>query len=231
MEHEEQEIQSLLRVGAIVAICVVILLGVVFVWNAWTIQRNGKVVFHAGVTYTGPDQTQQKQLPEKFTVDDTTKWIRKTGKLYPYSFDAPETLTLVRFDNDPYDIYAVSYNNQPPSSHVLIGVDNLSAKEELKQYIKQPKTVYVQEWWEHIGGLSGLSSITPFTNSKGLNGYRAKFLLKDGTPTPYDDVFFEVPKRNDLVIHLSNAILEPDVFNRIVDSVSWDATESAKIKH
>ncbi len=230
MEHEEQEMKSFLRVGAIVAICVVILLSVVFVWNAWTVQRNGKVVFHAGVTYTGPDQKQQKQLPEKFAVDDTTKWIRITGKLYPYSFEAPETLTLVRFDNDPYDIYAVSYNNQPPSSHVLIGVDDLSAKKELKQYIKQPKTVYVQEWWKHIGGLSGMSSITPFTNSNGLKGYRAKFLLKNGTPTPYDDVFFEVPKRNDLIIHLSNNILESTVFERIVDSLSWSSTASGITK-
>jgi len=236
MENEEQEMKSLVKVGGLVAICVVFLILIVFVWNAWTLKRSGELVLHQGVTYTGPTPASANQaprstpLPAKFTADESVKWKTVTGLLYPYSFEVPETLELVRFDNDPYDIYAISYNNQPPSSNVLIGVENLSNKEELKQYINQSKQIYVENWWKQIGALSGVSSISTFTNSKGMKGYRAKFLLQGGSPAPYDDIFFETPKRKDIVIHMANSILDENIFNRIVDTVSWGATISGTKK-
>ncbi len=236
MENEEQEMKSLLKVGGLVAVCVVFLLIVIFVWNSWTVKRNSKVVLHSGVTYTGPTPEGQQNAPattapNKFTVDQNTKWKIVSGMLYPYSFEAPENLELVRFNNDPYDIFAISWNGQRPDSNVLIGVDNLSNKDNLKQYINQSKQTYVENWWKQIGSLSGVSSITPFTNSKGMKGYRAKFLLQGGSPAPYEDIFFETSKKKDVVIHMANSVLEDKVFERIVDTVSWGtATNSATKK-
>jgi hypothetical protein len=63
-----------------------------------------------------------------------------------------------------------------------------------------------------------------------MKGYRAKFLLQGGSPAPYDDIFFETSKKKDVVIHLSNSVLDETVFNKIVDTVSWGATESGKKK-
>jgi len=233
METEEEQMKSLIQVGIFVAIAVVLLLLVVFVWHAWTQKRIGSVVFHSGVTYTGPTPTggqqQPTQLPPKYTAKADTKWKTVTGSIYPYNFESPEDLELTRFPNDPYDIFAVSYNNQPPQSNVLIGVDNLAAKDSLKQYINQSKEVYVKNWWKQIGSLSGVSSVTPFTNSKGMKGYKAKFTLQGGNPAPYEDIFFETSKKKDIVIHLSNSILDDAVFTRIVDTVSW-GSPSATVK-
>lgn len=237
MENEEQEMKSLMKVGGLVAISVLFLLIFIFVWNAWTVKRNSEIVLHQGVTYTGPTPTGGASAPQpattasgKYTVDENTKWKIVTGKIYPYNFEAPENLELVRFDNDPYDIYAIAWKGQRPDANVLIGVDNLSNKEDLKQYINQSKQKYVENWWKQIGSLSGVSSVTPFTNSKGMKGYKAKFLLQGGSPAPYEDIFFETSKKKDIVIHMANSVLDEKVFERIVDTVSWGATSSATNK-
>jgi len=233
MESEEQDMKSLVRVGAVVGITVVFLIIIILVWHAWTLKRKSSIVLHSGVTYTGPTPTggvQPQSLPPKYTAASDTTWKVVTGTIYPYSFEAPDNLELIRFPSDPYDIFAIAYNNQPPSNNVLIGVDNLSAKDNLKQYISQSKQVYVQNWWRQFGSLSGVSSVTPFTNSKGMKGYKAKFTLQGGNPAPYEDIFFETSKKKDVVIHLSNSILEDSVFNRIVDTVSWGATTAATKK-
>jgi hypothetical protein len=239
MESEEQELKSLIKVGGFVAIAVVFLLVIIFVWHAWTAKRVGKIILHSGVTYTGPTPTggaavaQEPQAPAngKFMAASDTPWKIITGGIYPYSFEAPETLKLVRFPNDQYDIYAIDWNNISPQSNVLIGVDNLTRNDTLKAYINDTsKKNYVENWWKQFGSLSGVSSVTPFTNSKGMKGYKAKFLLQGGSPAPYEDIFFETAKKKDIVIHLSNSVLDDSVFNRIVDTVSWGATTSGTKK-
>jgi hypothetical protein len=224
MEEDQGQEKAFLKVGVIVGVTVVFLLVVIFTWHQWTVKRQSEVVLHSGVTYTGPTPTgnpvQPVAQPAKFTAptDSPTKTIK--GQQYQYSFEIPETLELVRLDENPYDIWAVKYNNVNPSSAVLIGVDNLQNNETLRQFINQPKIAYVEYWWKQFGGLTGVSSITPFTNSKGMKGYKAKFTTANG-PSNNDDVFFEVPGRKNLVIHLSNGVLDPAVFERIVDSVRW----------
>lgn len=225
MESEEVSLRSLLKVGGIALLLVVFLLVIIFVWHAWTTKRASRTILHSGVTYVGPTPQgglqNQPALPAKFEAKPDEQWKTVTGVIYPYNFQAPQSLELVRFPEDQYDIYAVSYNNQPPQSHVLIGVDNLSNNPKLEEYISKPKIEYVRNWWKQFGALSGVSSITPFTNSQGMKGYKARFLLQGGNPTSYDDIFFETSKKKDVVIHLSNSILSDQVFDKIVDTVVW----------
>jgi len=194
-------------------------------------QKAGTIVLPAGGTYLGPSTTDapsENPNPEekanitsgnKFTVTTDTPWITVKGRIYPYSFSAPKTLTLTTFANDQYDMYAISWNNLPPDQNVLIGVDNLERSDALRQYIKRPKRSYIQNWWKQFNGLTGVASITEFSNKNGLKGYKTKF-LNSGGPVANDDIFFEVmsPK---YVIHLSNGALDPIIFDAIVDSVSW----------
>lgn len=225
MESEEISLKSLAKVGGVAALVVVFLLVSIFVWHAWTTKRASRTILHSGVTYVGPSPQGGAQaplnLPAKFQAKNEETWRTVTGAIYPYNFQAPESLELVRFPEDQYDIYAVSYNNQPPQSHVLIGVDNLSKNPKLEEYISKPKIEYVRNWWKQFGALSGVASVTPFTNSQGMKGYKARFLLQGGNPTSYDDIFFETSKKKDVVIHLSNSILDDQVFDKIVDTVSW----------
>ncbi len=141
------------------------------------------------------------------------------GKKYPYSFSVPSTLKLTTFPNDQFDIYAIAWENRPPDQNVLVGVDNLTRTDALKQYVSLSKRSYVENWWKQFGGLKGVASIVEFTNSKGLKGYRAKF-LNSANQTPNEDVFFETPDPK-YVIHLASGILDTTLFNTIIDTVAW----------
>lgn len=225
MEEETIPVQSVIRTVVIVGVCVGILLTVIIVWYVWTNRRAGTPVFHSGLTYTGPTPSAApNQAPaasgDVFTAEATTPWIEYQGEIYPYTFEAPQTLNVVRLGENPYDIYAVSWKNILPESNVLIGVDNLNNNENLRQYVNEPKISYVENWWRQFGALNGVASITPFTNAKGLKGYKAKY-LSGGQPSKTDDVFIEVPGRKELVIHLANGVLDKPIFDRIVDSVSF----------
>jgi hypothetical protein len=118
-------------------------------------------------------------------------------------------------------MYALSGKDITPESNVLIGIDDLSKNTTRSQFINQPKTVYIRDWWKQFASLTGVKSIEPLTNSKGLKGYNVKFLTT-ANESPNLDVFFEVPALPQYVIHLSNGILDPAVFAKIVDSVGWE---------
>lgn len=176
--------------------------------------RQGTIIIPAGNTYLGPPNTATPST-------DNAPWHTVKGHIYPYTMSVPETVTLTTFPNDPYDMYAISGKNITPESNVLIGIDDLSKNTTRSQFINQPKTAYINQWWKQFSILTGVKSIDPFTDSKGLKGYKVKF-LNAGGETPTLDIFFEVPDKPQYVIHLSNGPLDPAVFANIVDSVGWE---------
>lgn len=177
--------------------------------------RNGTIIIPAGNTYLGPTNTQTPQP----ATEDTASWHTVQGHIYPYSISVPSNLELTTFPNDQYDMYALA--GPDPASNVLIGVDDLQKNTSLNQFINQPKTVYINQWWKQFSSLTGVASVKPFTNTKGLKGYTVKFLNK-ANESPNMDIFFEVPGQPQYIIHLSNGKLEPSVFDKIVDSVDWE---------
>ncbi|MCX6791719.1 MAG: hypothetical protein NT149_01630 [Candidatus Gottesmanbacteria bacterium] len=174
--------------------------------------RQGTIIIPAGNTYLGPPNTATPST-------DNAPWHTVKGHVYPYTMSVPETVTLTTFPNDPYDMYALMGSD--PASNVLIGVDDLSKNTARSQFINQPKSTYINQWWKQFSVLTGVKSIDPFTDSKGLKGYKVKFLNANGE-SPNLDIFFEVPAAPQYVIHLSNGQLDPAVFANIVDSVGWE---------
>lgn len=226
-EQFEGQEKSLVMVSALAGGFVVLLLVGIFAWHSWNQSRESKVVLHAGYTYTGPTPTPgaaQVNNAGKFTADANATWKTVKGQKYAYSFEAPENLNLVRLNETQFDIWAISWNNLSPDSNVLIGVDNLNRTPQLKEYINKPTISYVEDWWKQFGSLTGVSTITPFTNKNSIKGYRARY--KSGAnPAVTEDVFFEVPKHPELVIHLANGVLSSEVFDRILDTINWDASQ------
>lgn len=192
-----------LKTSVAAIIIAVVMTAIVFIHYRQISGRSGTIIIPAGNTYLGPTPT---------PVADNTVWRTVKGNLYPYIFTAPASISLVTFPNDPYDMYALSGSD--PSSNVLIGIDT-------KANPSQTKQVYIQNWWKQFSSLAGVKSIEPFTNSKGLNGYNVKF-LNSANESPNLDIFFEIADNPQYVIHLSNGILDPDVFAKIVDSVGWE---------
>ncbi|MEK7141299.1 MAG: hypothetical protein AAB800_02000, partial [Patescibacteria group bacterium] len=194
------------------------------------------VVLPGGITYLGPSPTESQKSkvesqksaqdnkattdPMRFTAGPDVVWTSVKSIKYGYTFSVPETLTLEPFLTDEFDAYAITWNNVPKEANVLIGVENLSSDEKKAVFVQKSKKDYIEIFWSKQYNLTGVKSIEPFTNTKGLKGYKVKFQTKDGV-SPFDDVFLEVPTKPNLLIHLSHAILDPSVFEKIVDSVSW----------
>ena len=197
--------------------------------------NRGTIAIPAGKTYLGPadllpDWTglskptaspiPQQEESSVFTADEKTPWILWYGKRFPYQFSYPKTLTLSGFPNDPSDSVGISWNGKKPSENILLSVIELSKNKAFEPYIKKPKKEFVEQWWKQFTGLSGVSTITEFTNKKGLKGYKTRFINAQGQ-TPNLDIFFEVPKKPELVIRIANGILDETVFDTIMESVEW----------
>lgn len=197
---------SYIKVAGIAVVITLVLSALVLIHYQQISKRTGTIVIPAGNTYLGPN------TPPENAPSDTT-WKTFAGHTYPYSFSAPESLNLTTFQNDIYDIYAIDCCNIAPSANVLIGVDP-------KANPKESKLAYVQNWWHQFSALKSVTSIDRFTNASGLKGYKARYVNSAGE-TPNLDVFFEVPDRPELVIHLASGTLDSATFDKIVDSVRW----------
>lgn len=182
--------------------------------------RQGGLVFPAGITYLGPTPTQAPPPPsDKIAVPANTSWALQGGKIYPYQFSYPTMLSLGVFPGDPYDAVTIFWGNSNPQENLLLRVEDLNKIPDMKQYIGTSKKDYAQIWWKQYSW-KGVASVDAFTNSKGMKGYRAKYVDSQGK-TPADNIFFEVPGRPELVVWMFSRLLEPTVFDKIVDSLSW----------
>lgn len=211
-----------------------LLISLVFLAYQYSKPRSGTVVLPGGITYLGPTPEAKETIsnkqetngkiamadPMRFTADASVSWTTIKSAKYAYTFSVPETLTLTPFLTDEFDAYAITWNNVAKEANVLIGVENLASDEKKAGYVQKSKKEYIESFWSKQYNLTGIKTLEPFTNTKGLKGYKVKFQTVNGV-SPFDDVFFEVPKMPNLVVHLSNAILDPTVFDKIVDSVGW----------
>ena len=196
----------------------------VIIWAGWTYsQKQGlKITLPGGTTYTGQQSgfttDNPPTAPQRFTAPADVKWVTYQGKTHPYSFSYPETLSLASFPNDPLDAVGIAWGNLNPQFNILLDIENI--QEIDPQYVGNTEA-FVRNWWRRFSGLKDVLSVDKFTNTQGLKGYKAVYVNLAGQ-TPNLDVFFEVPGNPKLVIHLANGILDPLIFNRIVDSVRWN---------
>lgn len=204
----------------VVATCAfVALLGITFLAYQYAKGRPGTVVLPGGITYLGPTPTQAPTTPDKIVIDPNVSWNIQKGKLYPYEFSYPSSLSLGKFPNDPYDAVTIFWGNTNAQENLLFRVEDLSKIPDMVNFIGKSKKEYANVWWKQYNW-KGVSSITAFTNRKGMKGYRAKYLDNNDT-VPYDNIFFEVSGRPELVIWMASRLLDKNVFDRIIDSFSW----------
>lgn len=196
--------------------------------------NKGTIAIPAGKTYLGPPevqpswtnfspQTTPTNTPSPqtlFTAKVNTPWKTWKGSVFSYQFSYPETLPLIGFPKDPMDSVGISWSGKKPQENILINVIDLSKNKNFEPYVKKPKKEFVSVWWKQFSGLTGTTPIVEFTNKKGLKGYKTRFINAAGQ-TPNLDVFFEVPKNPELMIRIANGVLDPTLFDTIVESVEW----------
>jgi len=203
--------------------------------------NKGEIAIPAGKTYLGPPQNnpswtnfsgennaeEKPKEPSVFTADEKTPWKTWAGKIYSYQFSYPETLQISGFSNDPMDSAGISWNGKKPAENILINVIDLSKNNAFEGYIKKPKKEFVLNWWKQFSGLTGMTPLVEFTNKKGLKGYKTRFINTKGE-TPNLDVFFEIPGTPTLMIRIANGLIDPLLFEKIVDSVEWKSNNTNK---
>lgn len=197
-----------------------ILGGVALAGVRFSQRKEGQVILPQG-TYLGPSPQgaptgQPPTAPLTFTTDPGTPWVSFKGTIFPYTFSHPNTLPLATFPNDESDSVGIVWGNIAPEKNILLNLELIEKRDPA--FVRRPKEQYVRSWHKYFTGLKDIASLTTFENSNGLKGYRARF-INTADQTPNVDVFFEVPERDDLMIHLANGVLDPAIFDRIVDSV------------
>lgn len=216
--------QTLVMVTVALA-AVALLTGAVFMAYRNAKDRSGTVVLPGGVTYLGekPIATTPVPLPTApsvFTAGPTVAWKEFRGRIYPYRFSVPETLPLVVFPNDNSDAVGVEWGGIKPQGNILMNVTDITKEPSLKPYIAKTRMELITNWWKQFPGLSGVATVSAFTNSAGTRGYKAVFVNKSGE-TPNLDVFFDVPKKPSLIVRFGSGIIDRTLFEKITDSFSW----------
>lgn len=208
------------KVGGIILAALVILIVITVGAYAYAKKRTGTTILPGGSTYLGPTVSPAPQVVSSVisVPIDAPAQIWK-GQKYPYSFSYPTGLSLGFFPGDPFDAVTVFWGNTNPSENIFIRVEDLNVIAEGKNFISKSKKEYANMWWKQYNW-KGVSEIIEFTNTKGLKGYRAKYVDTAGQ-TPFDNVFFEVPGRRDLVVWIGGAKLDKPLFDRIVDTFGW----------
>jgi hypothetical protein len=214
-EHNQNPLQN----GVPVIIISIILFAGVFISFLSAKNRTGTIILPGGITYLGPTQTPSPSpaspavVPTKagqiIPIDPNTGWNTYTGKVFPYTFSYPASLSLGWFPNDPYDGVTIFYGNTDSQSNLFVRIEKLTSS---------PRE-HATTWWKQYNW-KGVKNVIEFTNSKGLKGFRATYISTDGT-TPYDHVFFAVPDRKDLIVWISGKLFTKDVFDTLIDSVEW----------
>ena len=184
-------------------------------------KKTSEIIVPGGITYIGAKPTAAVPSPlpkELFTADSSVSWIRRKGFQYPYSFSFPETLQLVVFPNDPSDSMAIVWKDFPPQQNILINVELI--KDRNPDLVGKPKE-YIENWYKHFSGLKGVKSIEQFKNVNGIRGYKAVYTNKLDQ-TPVVDYFFIPPERYDIVVHMANGIIDPSIFEKMINSFNWE---------
>jgi len=163
--------------------------------------------------------------PVVFHITSSTPWISVKGKIYPYSFSYPETLPLVAFINDPIDAIAINWNDIRPQNNILSNVEFLDYNS--RKFIGKYQD-YVKNYWTFFSGLKGLASMQQFSNSQGLQGFKAHYTDRNGQSST-EHVFFIMPGDNKIMLHFANGILDQAVFDRIIDSVTYTKVVAAPL--
>ncbi len=216
--EEKPEIKKVV-IGIAIGMAVIGL--IIYAGYSYSQKQGIKLTLPGGSTYTGKQPNFNSENPPtaplRFTTSSDTPWISYQGKAYAYSLSYPQTLSLSFFPKDPSDSIAINWGNIAPENNILLDVESIKSRDA--QYVGKTED-FVRNWWKPFNGLKGVLSVEKLNTSNGLKGFRAIYINNAGQ-SPNVDVFLEVPKNPDLVIHLANGVLDPAIFNRIVDSVKY----------
>ena len=216
------------KIGLGIVVGTIVIGAVIYGGYVYSQKTGGRLILPRGANYTGKEgfnANTPPTAPVRFSAAADTPWASYKGKIYAYSFSFPQTLDLAIFPNDKSDSVAINWGNIPAENNILLNMEFISQRDA--QYVGKVQE-YARNWWKFFPGLKGVVSVDKFTNANGLTGYKAVYTNIAGQ-SPTVDVFLEIPQNKDLAIHIANGVLDPAIFNRIVDSIKWETPKPTSV--
>lgn len=208
-----EEVPDMKKIIIGIVVGTLVLAGVIYAGSKIFQKNNSKLTLPIR-NNEGTAENQETENPPtaplRFTAADDVAWLTYIGKAYSFSF--PQGLVLQKFTNPP-DSVGIAWGNLDPKTNLLADIQSIA--ERSPQYAGKPEE-FVKNWWKLYSGLKGVLSTSKFTNANGLTGYKAIFINTAGQ-APNVDIFIQL--NGDKLVHLANGVLDPGIFNRIVDSV------------
>lgn len=150
---------------------------------------------------------------DPYRVSAETKWVTEKDPIHGVTLSVPSDLKTTKYPNG----IGFPWRTIQSATNLLISFEPSSVRSgNYKAMIGED---YPKNYWKQFGGLSGLKTITPFTNKLGVTGWQAVFFY--GTETPTIDTFFEDPKVPGDFVHFSKGVLADDVYSVVLDSFNW----------
>lgn len=216
---------EMILLAGLVTIILVLLSLVLFEFSK---PRVGQVILPGGITYLGEKTTptpasvqpQPKKPLLQLSAAPNAIWKTYTGKQHPFRFSYPESITVAPYPNAANETVVIRVGTQNPTEYLFLVVIDMT-KPGVEPWKGKPLDEFVKNYASVTVGVSSVSDIQPITTINGLSGYRA--VMKEVSGAQTDNIFFTIPKRPDRVLRLVNAsaILAPELFTRIADSVGW----------
>lgn len=222
-DGSEEAVSKSSVVGINLFILVVFLLVIGGIYFFVSKKNKGQQVFPAGINYVSPkgNEAQKPVLLYDFAkLAESSDWLTYNGKLFPYSFQYPKAFTPITYPGDKSDAVAFKVSTLPPEQSLFLTMEIISNRDK-KLVGKQEE--FVNNYWKFFSGLKGLNKIEPFTNEKGLTGYKATYVIKGTNAITSDYYFFIIEGNNDNLLHIGDIFptVGKALFNRMINSLEY----------
>lgn len=221
-DTSEKDSKSLLAISSIVIL--IVFLGLVYFLYNRASGGNSKVVFPAGINYTGnEEQAEQQQTRPKYDWEKlaaSSDWTSYTSTKKQYSFQYPKELQPLIVPGDPNDAVTFDVTDTPAQNNLMALVETISSYN--KTYVNNGEE-FVKNYWKFFNGLKKLNEFEEYQSEKGLKGYRANYETKAGLITG-DSYFFLLPESPDKILHIANIFPKgaETLFMRMLNTFSFD---------
>lgn len=214
--------KNLVMVNGAILVVFVLLVGGVYLWVS-NKSKNGQQIFPAGINYLSPkgNEAAKPVLLYDFTkLAESSDWVTYKGKLFSYSFQHPKELKPISYPNDKSDAVAFKVGALPPEQSLLLTVETISSRDN--NFVGRPEE-FVKNYWKFFSGLKALKQIEPMTNEKGLNGYKATYIVKGSNAVTSDYYFFVIEGDADHLLHVGDIFPTEGkaVLNRMINSLEY----------
>lgn len=206
-----------------VGILVVFLALVAFLFF-WVQRKNGgKLVFPAGINYTGAENqapTPARPQYDWASLTSSTTLAKFVSPLKQYTFSHPAQLFALFFPGDPNDSMTFQLSDTSPQFSLTALVETISNYKDKMGVLTGKQEEFVKNYYKAFGAMEGVNAIEPYTSPKGLKGFKVKYNYKGGN-VGADNYFFIIPGSPDKILHVIN-IFPPEgqtIFNNILGSL------------